>query len=163
MPNDGPSTMNQSIDARLAALKLQLPEAPKPVAAYVPAVRTGNLVFISGQLPLTGGQLLAAGSVPSEVTVEQAREAAAQCVLNGLAILKAELGGDLSQLKRVVRLGVFVQSDDGFKDQPLVANGASELLEKLLGETGRHARAAVGVNALPLGASVEVEFVFEVS
>jgi len=154
--------MDQSLETKLASLGLRLPEAAKPVAAYVPAVRTGNLVFISGQLPLTGGQLLAAGSVPSQVTVEQAHEAAAQCVLNGLAILKAELGGDLGNLRRAVRVGVFVQSDDGFKDQPLVANGASELLVKLLGDAGKHARAAVGVNALPLGASVEVEFVFEV-
>jgi enamine deaminase RidA (YjgF/YER057c/UK114 family) len=148
---------------KLAAFGLRLPEPPKPVAAYVPAVRTGNLVFVSGQLPLTGGQLLATGNVPSHVSVDHAQEAAAQCVLNGLAILKAELGGDLSGLQRVVRVGVFVQSDDGFKDQPLVANGASDLLEKLLGDAGKHARAAVGVNALPLGASVEIEFVFEVS
>ncbi|MFO1093112.1 MAG: RidA family protein [Planctomycetaceae bacterium] len=156
-------TASSPLESKLAALGLRLPDAPKPVAAYLPAVRTGNLVFISGQLPMTGGQLLAAGSVPSHVAVEQAHEAAAQCVLNGLAILKAELGGDLSKLRRVVRVGVFVQSDDGFKDQPLVANGASELLVKLLGDAGKHARAAVGVNALPLGASVEVEFVFEVS
>ncbi|MBL8849054.1 MAG: RidA family protein [Planctomycetaceae bacterium] len=154
---------SSSLESKLASLGLRLPEAPKPVAAYVPAVRTGNLVFVSGQLPLTGGQLLATGSVPSAVLVDQAQEAAAQCVLNGLAILKAELGGDLSRLNRVVRIGVFVQSDNDFKDQPLVANGASELLERLLGDSGKHARAAVGVNALPLGASVEVEFVFEVS
>ncbi len=151
-----------AIEDKLASLGLQLHAAPAPVAAYLPCVRTGNLVLVSGQLPLTAGQLIAAGPVPSKVSVEQAREAAAQCVLNGLSILKAELGGDLSKLKRVVRLGAFVQSDDGFKDQPLVANGASELFEKLLGESGRHARAAVGVNALPLNASVEIEFLFEV-
>jgi len=156
---DSPS----SLELRLAALGLRLPEAPKPVAAYVPCIRTGNLVFVSGQLPLTGGQLLAAGSVPSQVPIDQAQEAAAQCVLNGLAVLKAELQGDLRRLTRVVRIAVFVQCDDGFKDQPLVANGASELLEKLLGAIGKHARAAVGVNALPMGATVEVEFVFEVS
>jgi enamine deaminase RidA (YjgF/YER057c/UK114 family) len=152
-----------AFELRLAALGLRLPEPPKPVAAYVPAVRTGNLVFISGQLPLTAGQLMAAGPVPSQVPIDQAQEAAAQCVLNGLAILKAELHGDLRKLNRVVRIAVYVQSDDGFKEQPQVANGASELLEKLLGDIGKHARAAVGVNALPLGASVEVEFVFEVS
>ena len=151
-----------SIEAKLAALGLKLHEAPKPVAAYVPCVRTGNLVFVSGQLPSTAGKLLAVGKVPSQVTPEQAREAAAQCVLNGLSILKAELGGDLSKLRRVVRLGAFVQSDDGYKDQPLIVNGASELLDKLLGDAGKHARAAVGVNALPLGAAVEIEFVFEV-
>jgi enamine deaminase RidA (YjgF/YER057c/UK114 family) len=151
-----------SIESKLAALGLKLPEAPKPAGAYVPCVRTGNLVFVSGQLPSTAGKLLAVGKVPSQVTPEQAREAAAQCVLNGLSVLKAELGGDLSKLQRVVRVGAFVQSDDGYKDQPLIVNGASELLEKLLGDAGKHARAAVGVNALPLGAAVEIEFVFEV-
>lgn len=151
-----------AIEDKLASLGLQLHAAPAPVAAYVPCVRTGNLVLVSGQLPLTAGQLIATGPVPSQVNVEQAREAAAQCVLNGLSILRNELGGDLSKLRRVLRVGVFVQCDDGFKDQPLVANGASELLEKLLGEAGRHARAAVGVNALPLNASVEIEFLFEV-
>ena len=151
-----------AIEDKLASLGLQLHAAPAPVAAYVPCVRTGNLVLVSGQLPLTAGQLIATGPVPSQVNVEQAREAAAQCVLNGLSILRNELGGDLSKLRRVLRVGVFVQCDDGFKDQPLVANGASELLEKLLGEAGSHARAAVGVNALPLNASVEIEFLFEV-
>ncbi|MEZ6053376.1 MAG: RidA family protein [Planctomycetaceae bacterium] len=152
-----------SIEARLAELGIALPNAPAPIAAYVPAIRTGNLVFVSGQLPLTGGQLLATGPVPSQVSVDQAQEAAAQCVLNGLAALKAVLDDDLSKLQRVIRLGVFVQSDDNFTDQALVANGASELLESLLGEKGRHARAAVGVNTLPKDATVEVEFTFEVS
>lgn len=150
------------IEAKLAELGLKLHEAPRPAGAYVPCVRTGNLVFVSGQLPLTAGKLLAVGKVPSQVTPEQAREAAAQCVLNGLSVLKAELNGDLSSLRRVVRVGAFVQSDDGYKDQPQIVNGASELLQKLLGDAGQHARAAVGVNALPLGAAVEIEFVFEV-
>ncbi|SFJ06641.1 RidA family protein [Planctomicrobium piriforme] len=152
-----------SVESQLANLDLRLPEAPKPVAAYVPCVRTGNLVYVSGQLPMTGGQLLATGPVPSKVDVEQAQTAAAQCVLNGLAIAKAELGGDLERIQRVVRVGVFVQSDDGFAQQPQVANGASELLQKIFGDKGKHARAAVGVNALPLNASVEVEFLFEVT
>lgn len=151
-----------TLEEKLAQLGYQLHEAPKPIAAYVPCVRTGNLVFVSGQLPLTGQNLLAKGQVPTEVPIEQAQQAAVQCVLNGLAILKAELNGDLSRLQRVVRIGVFVQSAAGFDKQSLVANGASELLERLLGETGRHARAAVGVNALPMGATVEVEFLFEV-
>ncbi len=151
-----------SIETKLDELGRRLHEAPKPVAAYVPSVRVGNLVFVSGQLPITGKTVLAEGKVPSKVTVEHAREAAVQCVLNALSILKAELGGDLSKLKRVVRVGVFVQSDDGFTDQPLVANGASELLEQVLGSAGKHARAAVGVNALPLNAAVEIEFLFEV-
>ena len=151
-----------SIEAKLSELGLSLHAAPRPVAAYVPCVRTGNLVFVSGQLPLTGQTMLAKGKVPTDVPLDQAQSAAAQCVLNALSILKAELGGDLSRLKRVIRVGAFVQSADDFDKQPLVANGASELLEKLLGEAGRHARAAVGVNALPLNAAVEVEFLFEV-
>lgn len=152
-----------SIDAKLAELGLVLPAPPKPVAAYVPCVRSGNLVFVSGQLPFAAGQLLFTGRVPSPVDLEEAQECARQCVLNGLAILKAEIGGDWSKLVRVVRIGVFVQSADGYADQPQVANGASELLVKILGDAGRHARAAVGVNALPLNAPVEVEFVFEVA
>ncbi|WP_437202437.1 RidA family protein [Planctomicrobium sp. SH664] len=151
-----------SVEATLEKLGYQLPEAAKPVAAYVPCVRTGNLIYVSGQLPRTAGGMLAVGPVPSQVSIEQAQEAAVQCVLHGLAVLKAELNGDLSRVRRVVRLGVFVQSDSGFGDQPIVGNGASEFVEKIFGESGKHARAAVGVNALPLNAAVEVEFIFEV-
>lgn len=151
-----------SIEARLAELGLILPAAPKPVAAYVPCVRTGNLVIVSGQLPFAAGKLLMTGRVPSVVDLEQAQECARQCVLNGLAILKAELEGDWSRLVRVVRVGAFIQSDDGYGGQPQVANGASELLVALLGDAGKHARAAVGVNALPLDAPVEIEFTFEI-
>lgn len=152
-----------SIEAKLQDMGRALPQAAKPIAAYLPTVRTGNLVFVSGQLPLTGGSLLATGKVPTAVGIEQAQEAARQCVLNGLSALKAELEGDLSRLVRVIRVGVFVQSDDAFQDQATVANGASELLETLLGDAGKHVRAAVGVNALPKNASVEVEFLFEVA
>lgn len=152
-----------TIEAKLANLGLSLPTPPKPVAAYIPCVRTGNLVVVSGQLPMAAGQLLATGRVPSVVDLEQAQECARQCVLNGLAILKAELDGDWSGLVKVVRVGVFVQCDDGFSEQPQVANGASQLLVDVLGDAGRHARAAVGVNALPLNAPVEVEFTFEVT
>jgi len=150
-----------SIETRLAKLGIALPEAPKPIAAYVPAVRSGKLLFVSGQLPLKDGQLVATGRVPSQVPVTVAQHAAAQCAINALAIVKAELDGDWSNLKRVVRLGALVASDDQFADQAQVANGASELLVDVMGKKGRHARAAVGVNALPLGASVEVEFIFE--
>ena len=152
-----------SVEAVLAEKGLALPKAPVPVAAYVPAVRSGNLVFVSGQLPIHGDEIICRGNVPSRVSVKEAAGAARQCVLNGLAVLKAELEGDLSKLVRVVRVGVFVQSDDDFKDQPKVANGASEFLVELLGDTGRHARAAVGVTALPLDAAVEIEFLFEVA
>jgi enamine deaminase RidA (YjgF/YER057c/UK114 family) len=151
-----------SIESKLAELGLVLPVAPKPVAAYVPCVRTGNLVVVSGQLPFAAGQLLAVGPVPSKVDLDQAQECARQCVLNGLSILKAELEGDWSRLARVVRVGAFIQSDSGYGGQPQVANGASELLVKLLGDAGKHARAAVGVNALPLDAPVEIEFTFEI-
>lgn len=151
-----------TVAQRLKELGVALPAAPKPVAAYVPAVRTGNLVFVSGQLPSANGTLLATGPVPSRVGLEPAQAAARQCVLNGLAILSDLLGGDLDRVERIVRIGVFVQSDTGYAEQPKVANGASELLQQIFGERGRHARAAVGTNALPLDATVEVEFLVEV-
>ncbi|MCX5659881.1 MAG: RidA family protein [Planctomycetota bacterium] len=150
------------IRSKLASMNLALPAAPKPVAVYVPAVRTGNLIFVSGQLPMSQGKLLATGCVPSAVSLEKAQEAARQCALNALAILDDQLGGDWTKFVRIVRLAVFVSSDAGFADQPKVANGASEFLGQVLGPAGQHARAAVGVNALPLGATVEVEVVAEV-
>ncbi|WP_417849842.1 RidA family protein [Thalassoglobus sp.] len=152
-----------SVAERLQELDLILPTPPKPIAAYVPCVQTGQLVVISGQLPITGQELLARGPVPSAAPVDQAQSAAQQCVLNGLAILNEHLEGDLDRVTRVVRIGVFVQSDSGFHDQAIVANGASELLQRIFGEKGKHARAAVGVNALPLNASVEIEFLYEVA
>lgn len=152
----------ESIEKALRDLGLEWPEPPRPVASYVAAVRSGNLLFVSGQLPFRRGELLAKGRVPSEVSVEAAQAGAAQCALNALAVVRAELGGDLSKLVRVIRVGVFVQSDPGFAEQSKVANGASDLLVRLLGEAGRHARAAVGANALPLGAAVELELLAEV-
>ncbi len=145
----------------LAKLGLALPVPPKPVASYVPSVRTGNLLIVSGQLPFRDGKLIATGKVPSVVSVEVAQECARQCVLNGLAVVAAESGGSLAHVSRIVRLGVFVACDDGFSDQPKVANGASDLLQQIFGEAGRHARAAVGTNALPLNACVEVEMMVE--
>jgi enamine deaminase RidA (YjgF/YER057c/UK114 family) len=119
-------------------------------------------LFVSGQLPMHDGRLFTPGRVPGEVPIELAQRAAAQCAVNALAIVNNELAGDWSKFVRVVRIGVFVQSDDAFHDQAKVANGASELLQQVLGEAGRHARAAVGVNALPLNACVEIEFIFEI-
>jgi enamine deaminase RidA (YjgF/YER057c/UK114 family) len=148
--------------AHLASLGIALPPAPKPVAAYIPAVRTGNLIFVSGQLPMRDGALIATGPVPSACSIDLARECARQCILNALAVVGDQLGGDLTRVVRIVRVGAFVQSDDGFTEQPKVANGASELLQQVFGEVGRHARAAVGTNALPLGASVEIDLVVEV-
>ncbi len=167
---DGPTQkripMTQSSSSNphdaLARLNLTLPPAPKPVAAYIPAVRTGSLIAVSGQLPMSNGALLATGPVPSKVSIEDAQKAAKQCALNALAVIADQLGGDLGRVVRVVRLGVFVQSDDRFDGQPKVANGASELMLEIFGEAGRHARAAVGTNALPLDASVEVEMMVEV-
>jgi enamine deaminase RidA (YjgF/YER057c/UK114 family) len=156
------------ISDRLNELGLSLPTAPKPVAAYIPAVHYGNLLFVSGQLPLKDGQLLSTGKVGNVgkvgevVSVEEAYAAARQCTLNALSVAQDVLG-DLDRIDRIIRVGGFVQSADGFSDQPKVINGASELLGEIFGEKGRHARAAVGVNELPLNASVEVEFVIGVA
>jgi len=132
------------------------------VAAYVPFCRVGNLVFVSGQLPMKDGAMVVKGSVPGQVSIETAAAAARQAAINGLAVL-ADAAGGLDRVKRIVRVGVFVCSEAGFTDQPKVANGASELLQEVFGESGRHARAAVGNIALPLGACVEVELLAEVA
>jgi enamine deaminase RidA (YjgF/YER057c/UK114 family) len=151
-----------SPEERLAGLGLEVPDVAKPVASYVPAVRSGDYVYTSGQLPLRSGELLYNGLVGAEVSPEQARECAQQCALNGLAAIRAELG-DLGQVARVVKVVVFVASAPGFAGQPQVANGASELLGEVFGDAGRHARSAVGVTVLPLGAPVEVELIVEVA
>lgn len=148
-------------EERLAALGLAVPEVAKPVATYVPAVRSGAHVFTSGQLPMRGGELMATGKVGVEVGAEEAAECAQQCALNALAAVKAEIG-DLALVKRVVKVVVFVASPPDFTGQPQVANGASELLGQVFGEAGVHARSAVGVAVLPLDAPVEVELVVEV-
>lgn len=148
---------SDTFHSRLGELNLKLPPAPQPVAAYVPSVLVDGMVYISGQLPMVNGELLATGQAPTAQSVHAAQAAAKQCCLNALAVLGDAINGDWSRLKRIVRLGVFVASDDKFTQQPLIANGASELLQELFGEAGRHARAAVGVNVLPLGATVELE------
>ena len=150
-----------TVRQRLADAGVTLPPAPKPIAAYVPSVRVGDLVFISGQIPMLDGSLVA-GPVPSAVGVEAAAVAARQCAINALAVLADALDGDLERVRRIVRIGVFVASDPGFHDQPSVANGASELLVEVFGDAGRHARAAVGSVGLPLGATVELEMLAEV-
>jgi len=152
-----------SIEENLQQLGLTLPDAPKPVAAYLPAIQSGRHLFVSGQLPFQAGELMATGKVPEEASEEAAQAAARQCVLNGLAVLKSHIDGDWSRFVQVVRVGAFVQSNDNYYSQPAVANVASELLQEIFGEAGRHARAAVGVNALPLDAAVEIEFVFEIT
>lgn len=149
-------------EERLAELGLTLPEVPKPVAAYVPAVRTGNLVYTSGQVPLVDGKLAGTGKLGADLTTEQGAELARICALNALAAVKSEVG-DLSRVVRIVKVVVFVASDPAFTDQPKVGNGASELLGAVLGEAGKHARSAVGVASLPLDAPVEVELIAEVA
>jgi len=150
------------IVAKLRQLGITLPTPPKPIAAYVPCVRVGEFLFVSGQLPWQDGKLMAVGKVPSAVSIEQGQQAAAQCAVHGIAVAAGEIGGDWDRLVRVVRVGVFVQSDDTFSEQAKVANGASDLLQQIFGDAGRHARAAVGVNALPLNAAVEIEFLFQI-
>lgn len=150
-----------TLTQRLADLGIEIPHASGPFGSYVPARRCGNLLFVSGQLPMLDGKLMATGPVPSKISIDAARAAARQCVINALAAARSA-GVDLNALAGVVRVGVFVQSDPGFAQQPTVANAASEFLIELFGDAGRHARAAVGVNALPLDAAVEVEFTFEI-
>ena len=149
-----------SIKAKLKDLGLTLPTAAAPVAAYVPAVRSGNLVFTAGQLPIIDGKVVITGKVGAEVTPEQAKEMAQICALNALAAIS--LVADIDQIERVVRVGGFVNSVPGFVAIPAVINGASELLIKLFGEVnGKHARTAIGVAELPLNAPVEVEMVVQ--
>ena len=148
-------------EERLAELGLQVPDVAKPVAAYVPAVRSGNQVFTSGQLPMREGTLITTGKVGGEVTAEAAYECARQCALNALAAVRAEIG-DLSAIKRIVKVVAFVASTPDFTGQPGVANGASELFGEVFGPAGQHARSAVGVPVLPLDAPVEVELLVEV-
>jgi enamine deaminase RidA (YjgF/YER057c/UK114 family) len=149
------------VSDRLAELGLALPEVVPPVAAYVPAVRNGSMVWTSGQLPMVNGQLVATGLVGSDVTPEDAKDLARTCALNALAAVASV--ADLDDVVRVVKVVGFVASADGFYGQPGVINGASELLGDVFGEAGRHARSAVGVAVLPLNAPVEVEVVVEVS
>jgi enamine deaminase RidA (YjgF/YER057c/UK114 family) len=148
-------------EEKLAELGLTVPEVPKPVAVYVPAVRSGHHVFTSGQLPMRSGELMATGKVGGEVTLEEAVECARQCGLNAIAAVRAEVG-DLADVKRIVKVVCFVASTSDFTGQPQVANGVSELLGVVFGDAGVHARSAVGVPVLPLDAPVEVELVVEV-
>jgi enamine deaminase RidA (YjgF/YER057c/UK114 family) len=149
-------------EARLRELNITLPEAPKPVAIYIPAIRTGNLVLTSGQLPTIEGIMMRTGKVgEGGIAPEEAQKDARQSCLNALAAIRAVIGS-LDKIQRVVRVVVYVQSMDNFTNQPIVANGASKLLEDIFGEKGRHIRSALGVNVLPLNAPVEVELIVEV-
>ncbi|MER6298625.1 RidA family protein [Kitasatospora sp. NPDC001539] len=145
-----------TVESKLAELGLTLPPVAAPVAAYVPAVQSGEFVFTSGQLPVVDGKLVSTGKVGAEVSPEEAKEFAQICVLNALAAVKSVIG-DLDRIERVVKVVGFVASAADFTGQPGVVNGASELLGKVLGDAGVHARSAVGVAVLPLDAPVEVE------
>jgi len=151
-----------AVEDRLAELGLSVPDVAKPVASYVPALRSGSYVFTSGQLPMRSGELMATGKVGAGVSPEEATACAEQCALNAIAAVKAEIG-DLDAVQRVVKVVCFVASDPAFTGQPQVANGASDLLGKAFGGAGVHARSAVGVPVLPLDAPVEVEIVVEVA
>ena len=144
----------------LKRLGITLPDAPAPAANYVPYVIAGNMVFVSGQLPLVDGKMSVTGHVGKDVTTQQAAEQARQCAINLLAQLSAACGGNLGRVKRVVKLGGFVACTEEFTDQPEVINGASDLMVEVFGDAGRHARFAVGTNTLPRGTCVEVEGTF---
>ena len=149
-------------EEKLSALGLQLPDPPKPVATYVPAVRTGNLLFLSGVLPMRNGQLAYKGKLGRELSVPEGVEAAKVAILNALAIAKQEIGS-LDRITRVVKVVGHVASAEGFTDQPQVLNGASDLLVAIFGEAGRHARVATGAAELPRRAAVEIEVILAVS
>ncbi|WP_374650459.1 RidA family protein [Dongia sp.] len=154
--------MAGKIDARLAELKIELPQAAVPVANYVPVVIAGNTAYVSGQVTVWNGEFKFIGKVGQEFSTEQAAQAARICGLNIIAQLKNALG-DLDRVKRVAKLGVFVNCLDSFTEQPKVANGVSDLMVEIFGEAGKHARSAVGVNTLPLNVAVEVDAIIEIA
>lgn len=155
--------MSDTIDGRLAALGISLPEAAAPAANYVPYVISGNLLFLSGQLPIEGGKVAVTGLVGGDVALPEAQRAAELCAINILAQAKVALSGDLTRIARVVKLNGFVASAPGFVEQHLVINGASNLIANVLGDAGKHARAAVGMASLPLNAAVEIDAILEIS
>ncbi|WP_193368377.1 RidA family protein [Pelagibius marinus] len=155
--------MAGEVDARLAELGIDVPEATAPVANYVGCVQTGNLVFISGQVPIKDGKFQYQGKLGESMSVEDAQAAARLCAINIIAQAKAACGGDLDRVTRVVKLTGFVNSTGDFTDQPKVVNGASDLMVEVFGDKGRHSRAAVSAASLPAGVAVEVEAVVEIS
>lgn len=155
------SSNESRIEKRLKELGIELPEAPKPAAIYIPAQQTGNLVYTSGQDCRKDGVLIYEGKVGKDLTIEQGQEAARQTMINCLAVLKGHLG-DLDRVKKVVKLLGFVNSAPGFVEQPYVINGASKLLEEVFGEAGKHARSAISSNELPFNTPVEIEMIVEV-
>ncbi len=150
------------IEDKLNQMGITFPEAAKPLAAYIPAIKIGNLIMTSGQVPITAGSIKYLGKVGKNITEEQGMEAAKLCAINCLSAVKSIIGS-LDKVKRIVKLTVFVNSTDGFTAQPKVANGASEFIVDLFGDAGKHVRSAVGVSELPLNSAVEVEMIVEIS
>ena len=155
--------MSDEISKRLETLGITLPVAAAPAANYVPYVISGNTLYLSGQLPMEGGKVAVTGIVGKDVTLEDAKRAAELCAINILAQASAALGGDLTRVKRLIKINGFVASAPDFTSQHLVINGASDLLVNVLGEAGKHARAAVGMACLPLNASVEIDAILEIA
>jgi len=150
------------IDSVLSSMGITLPTPPAPAGSYVPVVKSGNLAFVSGQIPLEAGKVVFKGRVGTDLSVEEGQEAARLCVINALAQLRASLG-ELDMISRVVKVTGYVNCEPSFADHPRVVNGASDLLVKIFGEKGKHARAAVGMSSLPLGSAVEVELIVELA
>ena len=150
-----------TIEQKLQSMGITIPDTPKPVAAYIPAIQTDNLVFTSGQLPMVKGELKFKGKLGTEISKEQGYEAARICALNALSAIKGVIG-KLDRIEQVVKVVGFVASAEGFTEQPAVVNGASEFLQEVLGEKGVHARSAVGVAELPLGTPVELELIVKI-
>jgi enamine deaminase RidA (YjgF/YER057c/UK114 family) len=155
-----PGTATMNLTQKLQSLNITLPPVSGPFGAYVPAKRVGNLIYVAGQLPMKDGKLLATGQIPSRCSIDDARAAARQCVINCIAAVQM-LSGGIDSIVGVARVGAFVSSDTTFTEQPKVADSASELLKEIFGPAGQHARASVGVNTLPRDASVEIEIIFE--
>ena len=150
------------ISDNLKKLKIELPNAPEPVGAYVAFKKVGNLLYISGQLPISNEGKILKGKIGKDLTLEDGQKASKLCVINILAQLKKALGGDINKVKNCIKITGFVNSTDDFTDQPKVINPASEILSEVFGDNGKHARAAISSNSLPLGAAVEIDAIFEV-
>lgn len=148
-------------EKKLEEMGIVIPEAPKPLAAYIPALREGNLVYTAGQLPLISGELKYKGKLGTDISEEEGQKAAEICAINCLSVIKSVIGS-LDQIERIMKVTVFINSSSGFSAQPKVANGASEFLVKVFGESGKHVRSAVGVNELPLNAPVEIEMIAKI-
>ena len=150
------------IDEKLAALDIILPTPPKPAGSYIPVVKTGNLLFVSGQIPMKEGKVIFQGKVPVNITIDDAQKAAKLCIVNALAQLKAEIGS-LDKISKIVKVSGFVNSSQDFAEQPKIINAASDLLFEIFGDKGKHSRIAIGVTSLPLNSAVEIDMIVEIN